>query len=193
MRHALLFTVVALTWASVETIHAQEPVGTSSPFSRQALLRALPPDAAAGSVKLDPRTNWARVRELRPSTEIFLTTRGASTRKYRFVAADDASVTLVDLEGGRTTLSVARDEVMQVSRLTGQTGSVAGAAIGAGGGFLLGFLSASALAYKDCGGGCGDEQFLMGVSLVGMPIGGAVLGYKLPGGNRELRTIYLRP
>lgn len=191
MRLLLFFTALALCGASVETVEAQEPVGTPSLFSRQALLQALPPDASTVGGQLDPRNSWARVRELRPSTEVFLTTRGASTKRYRFLSADDASMTV---EGGTGVLRVARDEVMEVKRWVGRKGPVAGAAIGAGGGLLLGFFTAAALAYKDCGGGCGDEQFLMGVSLVGMPIGGAVLGYSLAGGGRrELRTIYLRP
>ena len=111
------------------------------------------------------------------------------------VSVDDASLTVVDLEAaGQPTLRIPRDDVMQIARFAGRKGSVTGAAIGAGGGLLLGFLTAAAIAYKDCGGGCGDEKFMMGVSLVGMPIGGAVLGYSLGGGGRrELRTIYLRP
>jgi hypothetical protein len=94
---------------------------------------------------------------------------------------------------GQAAVRVDREDVLTVSRWDGHGGSVPGAIVGAGAGLLLGFFTAAGLAYKDCGGGCGGEQFLMGVSLVGMPIGGAVLGYKLPGGKREMKTIYLRP
>jgi hypothetical protein len=193
MRCTLLFTFVALCCAPVETVNAQEPLGTRSLFSSEALLRALPPDSPSSGRQLDPRSSWAQVRDLRPSTQIFLTARGASPRKCRLLAADDASVTVEDLETSGPPLTVARDDVIKVSRWVGRDGSVAGAAIGAGGGFLLGLLSTVALAEKTCGGGCGGEQFLMVASLVGMPIVGAMLGYKVPGGNRELRTIYLKP
>jgi hypothetical protein len=163
-------------------------------FSKQALSRALPPSTSIGEPQVDSRTNWDRVLELRPSTEILLNTRAASNKRCRLVSADAASVTVVDVEAhGQPTLRVAREDVVQVSRWVGRGGSVPGAIVGAGAGFLLGFFTAAGLAYKDCGGGCGDEQFLMGVSLVGMPIGGAVLGYKLPGGKREIRTIYQKP
>ena len=33
----------------------------------------------------------------------------------------------------------------------------------------------------------------MALSLVALPIGGGLLGYKLPGGNRTLTTVYVRP
>jgi hypothetical protein len=193
MRCTLLFTIVALSYASVETVNAQEPVGTRSLFSSEALLRALPSDNPSSGRQLDPRTNWARVRELRPSTQIFLTARGASARKCRLLAADDASVTVEDLDTAGPPLIVARDDVMKVSRWVGRQGSIAGAALGAGGGFLLGLYTATALAHKQCGTGCGDEGILIGLSLVGMPIGGAMLGYRVHSGNRELRTIYLKP
>ena len=67
-----------------------------------------------------------------------------------------------------------------------------GAAVGVGAGVLAGFVTALNLAYKQCGTSCSDEKGLMALSLVGMPIGGGWLGYKLPGGNRALTTIYKR-
>src|SRR5688572_33415285 len=89
MRHTLLFTLVAL-FLTVGTANAQDAIATPSLFSREALSRALPPDTAAAGTQLDPRTNWARVRELRPSTEILLSVRGASTKRCRLLSVDDA-------------------------------------------------------------------------------------------------------
>jgi hypothetical protein len=191
MRRTIAFTLVAVCWAG--TLHAQEPLGARSIFSKEALVRALPPDSSIGERQVDPRTNWDRVRDLRPSTEILLSTQDASNQRCRFLSADDTAVT-VDMEGaGQAAVRVPREDVTQISRWVSHAGSVPGAIVGAGGGLLLGFFTAAGLAYKDCGGGCGDEQFLMGASLVGMPIAGAVLGYMLPGGKREIRTIYLKP
>ena len=65
-------------------------------------------------------------------------------------------------------------------RTAGKTrGSVAGGIGGAAGGLLLGGRLALGLAYKDCGGDCGDEKALMGLAVVGLPIAGAILGYRL--------------
>jgi hypothetical protein len=191
----ILITSVAVCCIAVESIKAQEPASAGALFSRAALLRALPPDTSYRVGQLDPRTNWARVRELRAPVEIFLTAADGSTRRYRFVSADDVSVTVVDPEGsGRQGVRIARSDVAQVRQIVGHQGSVAGAALGAGGGLALGFFTATMIAYKPCGVSCDGEGFLMGLSLVGMPIGGAVLGYSLlPGGHRDFSTIYLKP
>jgi hypothetical protein len=194
MRPTLLFIVVAFCCASVGTTRAQQPSRTQSMFSNEALVRALPPDSAPGPGQVDSPTRWDRVRTLRRSTEIFVTTRDAHAKKSRFLSADDRSVTVVDVETlGRPTVQIARDEVMEISCWVCRPGSVAGAIAGAGGGFLLGFVTSVGLANKMCGSSCGDEQVLMAASLIGMPIAGAVLGYGPSAGKRQFRTIYLRP
>ena len=53
-----------------------------------------------------------------------------------------------------------------------------GAIIGAAGGFYMGMASAMNLAFKQCGRSCDDEGVLIALSLVGLPIGGGILGYK---------------
>jgi hypothetical protein len=42
---------------------------------------------------------------------------------------------------------------------------------------VAGFYLAPYFAMKPCGGSCGDERFLFAASLVGLPVGGALLGY----------------
>ena len=56
---------------------------------------------------------------------------------------------------------------------------------------MAGSLIALELGYQQCGDSCSDEKFLMGLSIVGIPVAGGFLGYWLPGGNRM--TIYERP
>ena len=102
-------------------------------------------------------------------------------------------MTIVDLESpNRATLRVARTDVSEIKRWTGRRGSPLGAVIGAALGIGFGTASALHLAFKQCGGSCADEKLLIAVSLVGMPIAGGFLGYRLPGGNRTLTTIYVR-
>lgn len=74
-------------------------------------------------------------------------------------------------------LRVPRQSVVSVARPW--KGSLAGGIGGAAGGLGLGFLTALKLAFKQCGGSCGDEKFLIGLSLVGMPIAGGLAGAKL--------------
>jgi len=166
---------------------AQERIFSSDAI--RAALREMP----APVQFLDPRTDWDNVRRIPKSSPLVVYTRN-SARKSQFVSADATGLTVIDVEASaRPTLRIDRADVTEVSRVVGRKGSVAGAIAGAAAGFGLGLYAATRLAYKQCGGGCGDERLLMGLSLVGFPIGGAALGYALPGGNRGLEKIYIAP
>ena len=52
-----------------------------------------------------------------------------------------------------------------------------GAAVGATAGIVVGMLTAPYWMMKQCGRSCGDEGFMLGVSLVGLPVAGALVGY----------------
>ena len=60
--------------------------------------------------------------------------------------------------------------------------SKVGAVVGATAGIVVGMLTAPYWMMKQCGGSCGDEGFMLGVSLVGLPLAGALVGY-LPRGE----------
>jgi hypothetical protein len=172
---------------------AQDADRTRPVFTRDAITRALSDATVVIASAQDPRADWARVRQL-AQQEIVLHTVGAQPRACRVVAVDDTGLTVVDTEGSnRMPRRVGRADVTEIRRWTGRRGSVVGAVIGAGAGAFLGVVTALNLAVKDCGGGCGDEKFLMGVSLVGMPLAGGWLGYKLPSGSRTLTTVYVKP
>lgn len=75
---------------------------------------------------------------------------------------------------------IERDDVLQVEGPTRARGSVAGAVIGAGGGFLLGSLAFVAQGLRDdCFGGCGASNALAVMALVGLPVAGGILGYRI--------------
>lgn len=192
MKFVLCLWVLALC-AMGAPARAQEPGTPSRLFSDSAIARAV----AAIPVEIqqiDPRADWSRVVRLSASTPIVLRTRAGTSKRCRFVSADAATLTVVDLEDpSAPTLRVARDDVEEIMQRTGRRGSRLGAAIGVGAGVFLGVGSAIALAYKDCGGNCADEKFLIGLSLIGMPVAGGFAGYYLPGDGRKLTTVYLRP
>ena len=73
----------------------------------------------------------------------------------------------------------ARDKVVAASELGDQARVRPNPQLTIGaGGFVLGYVSALHLAYKQCNGSCGDEKALMALSLVGFPIAGGWLGYQ---------------
>ena len=98
----------------------------------------------------------------------------------------DHAVKLADVVG------VPRDDVVEI-RGTVRRGSVVGAVLGASAGGVIGFFSAMSLAFKQCGGSCSDEQTLMMLSLVGLPVGGGLLGYYGGGRTSAPVTIYRAP
>lgn len=77
---------------------------------------------------------------------------------------------------GEVLQTIPRRAVREI-RLERQRGSKVGAAVGATAGIVAGLLTAPYWMMKQCNGSCGDEQFMLGVSLVGLPIAGAVVGY----------------
>lgn len=87
---------------------------------------------------------------------------------------------------------VPRKDVVVIKTPPRRRGSLIGAAIGAAGGFVLGYASAVRLAYKQCNGSCSDEQALMALSLVGLPIAGGWLGYQANSRTTE-DVIYRAP
>jgi hypothetical protein len=192
MKPGLSFAVFVLWLAGGMAAMAQAPGSARPVFTRQAITAALSQVTATIAAPQDSSYDWSRLRQL-TKIEVVLFAQGLAGRRCRIVAVDDAALTVVVLESpNRTTLRIPRTDVNEIRQWTGRRGSLLGAVIGAAGGFVLGYASAIALADKPCGGSCADEKILIGASLVGMPIAGGLLGYRLPGGNRTLTTIYLK-
>lgn len=82
--------------------------------------------------------------------------------------------------------TIPRGDVREI-RIERTRGSKVGAAAGATAGIVVGLLTAPYWMMKQCGGSCGDEQLMLGVSLVGLPLAGALVGY-MPG--REEVIVY---
>jgi len=138
---------------------------TIQSLSHDALHRAFQ-SAGGRAVELLPVTG---------SRNVAVVDSTATVRERLLRTGDRASlVRLTDHHPSSATSSFAP---VQVRRRGSRTGAIVGAALGG----LAGFYMMVALAEKQCGVSCSDEQFLMGVSLVGMPIAGAIVGYYLPG------------
>jgi hypothetical protein len=77
---------------------------------------------------------------------------------------------------GEVVQTIPRSAVREI-RLERTRGSKIGAAVGATAGTVAGLLTAPYWMMKQCNGSCGDEQFMLGASLVGLPVAGALVGY----------------
>lgn len=161
-------------------------------FSDLALQRALrTADVPLG--QLDPRLNWSRLTKLARNTRVVVVLEGQlSPLAGRLTQVDDTGLSIRLSSTGQIE-RVPRPQVLEVRAATHLRGSRVGAVIGGAAGGVLGFLTAINLAFRDCGGDCGDDKLLIGLSLVGMPVGGALVGYFAFGHSGGLDTIYLRP
>jgi hypothetical protein len=75
-------------------------------------------------------------------------------------------------------VTVPRQDVLQISRHE-KRGSGWGALAGGIAGFVVGARLGVSLGFKQCGNSCDDEKLLMGLSLIGLPIGAGALGYQV--------------
>jgi hypothetical protein len=82
------------------------------------------------------------------------------------------------VETAEVIVRIRRADVLVVAEPPKKRGTALGAIIGGAGGFLIGFGLAVAIATENqCGASCNDEEALMALSVVGIPIAGGVLGY----------------
>ena len=158
MKPRLSFALFVLWLAGGTAAMAQVPGSARPVFTRQALT-ALAHVTATIAAPQDPRYDWSRLRQL-TNIDIVLFAQGLAGRRCRIVAVEDAVLTVVDLESpNRATLRIPRTDVSEIRQWTGRRRSRLGPVLGAAGGFALGFAAAIALADKQCGGSCADEEF----------------------------------
>ncbi len=103
-----------------------------------AALRESTRMASASQDRFDD-SNWLRIRQLAPGTEVIVTIRGSRAERRVFSSADASHLTVAD-PSGRTT-SLARGDVVEVRgpvRTRSWLGGLVGAAIGVAGGYAVG-------------------------------------------------------
>ena len=152
-------------------------------------LAALPRDVSAVVQSEDRKYGWSGVTGLAPGTKILVEVRGGLAASRIFVKADDSELIVRDLD---VLQRIPRPDIVAITMPPQRRGSLIGAAIGAGGGFILGFASAVHFAYKQCNGSCSDEKAFMALSLVGFPVAGGLLGYQVNARTTQ-RVIYRAP
>jgi len=162
---------------------------SQSLFSGPALHRALA--TVEGRTLQSPADEWQRVRRLPVGSTVTVSATGRSAVSGQFMSADVEGITVVPL-GSSTPLTIRRDAVVEVIARVPHRGSKLGAVVGVGAGALVGFMSAVSLSDRDCGGNCADEKFLIGASLIGIPVAGGLIGYYAFHGRPKVETVYRR-
>ena len=162
-------------------VQAQQPAATG-PLMRAAQevswLETARGNAATAGQTENRSTSWSRVIGLAPETKVLVEVRGAAAASRIFVRADESELIVKTPELPDVLQRLPRQDIVAIKTPPRRHGSKIGAAIGAAGGFVLGYAAAVQLAYKQCNGSCSDEKALMALSLVGLPIAGGWLGYQ---------------
>lgn len=136
------------------------------------LILAIP---AMGQV---PAEGWERVQGLAAGQEVMVETVGGERITGKLSAATANSLVVGAAKGEKR---VGREEVRAVTRRVAPARRKLYAGLGAAGGFVASAASAGLLLYRNCYDGCpGNSAAIWGV-LVGAPIGGGVLGYRMAG------------
>lgn len=191
---------IAATPFLVLTMLLPLPVQAQQPAAAGPLMRAAhqvswletAPGNVATAVQTEHRsTTWSRVIALAPGTKILVEARGAAPVPRTFVAADESELVVKAPESPDVLQRFSRQDIVAIKAPPRRHGSKIGAAIGAAGGFVLGYAAAVNLAYKQCNGSCSDEKALMALSLVGLPIAGGWLGYQAK--SRTTEDVIYRP
>jgi hypothetical protein len=166
---AILFTT---------SLHAQSAGPLMRAVHEASWLESARGNVGAAVQTEDRSKSWSRVIGLAPGTKILVEVRSAAAATRVFVRADESELIVKAPELSDVLQRLSRQDIVAIKTTPRRHGSKIGAAIGAAGGFVLGYAAAVQLAFKQCNGSCSDEKALMALSLVGLPIAGGWLGYQ---------------
>jgi hypothetical protein len=140
---------------------------------------------------------WAAVTNVEPGTRILVTITGIGSIPRRLVSSDGTGIVVTsDIDtANQTAERVLRADIVEIKLpAENQRSSVIGAAAAAGLSFaLIAMPLAIGLGTEvECQPNCGGVKALIGLALVGIPLGAGYVTYKAIG-RRPERTIYRAP
>jgi hypothetical protein len=137
------------------------------------------------------RQDWQAVMQLPAAANVRVQTKDKHKKTGWFVAATD---TEVKLEDDGEIFTFRRDEIKKLWQLRepNRTKQRIFSGIGTGAGLIAGVLTATSLGFKQCGGSCNDERVGIYAAMIGLPVAGGVIGYKLAGNGKPM-LVYAAP
>jgi len=185
MKTAILVVLVLSLVTSVVPVAAQDRfVSAPGPIASSITSEAARIAASQTKAEADDLA-WASLQKIDRDTEVDVLDRAGTVTRGRLAEVDGASVRLLD---GVLSTRIARRDVVEISTPRGG-GSSPGAAGGVALGILAGLAITAAIASSPCGGSCGGEKILMGVTMVGLPVGLGFAGYHAANRTKS-RVIY---
>ena len=135
--------------------------------------------------------DWQAVMQLPAAANVRVETKDKHKKTGWLVAATDTSVKLED-DGEIFTYQ--RDEIKKLWQLRepNRTKQRIFSGIGMVAGTFAGILAGTSIGLRQCGGSCNDEKVGVYAAVIGLPVAGGVIGYKLAGNGKPV-LVYAVP
>ena len=137
------------------------------------------------------KQDWQAVQQLPAAVNVRVQTKEGKKKTGWLVAVTD---TAVKLEDDGEIFVFQHDEIKNLWRLRepNRTKQRIFSGIGTGAGLMAGVLASVSLGFKQCGGSCNGERVGIFAAMVGLPVAGGVVGYKLAGNGKPVLIIMPR-
>ena len=147
--------------------------------------------ALTANAQTTANQDWQSVQQLPAAAGILVQTKAGKKKTGWLVAATD---TEVKLEDDGDIFSFQRDEIKKLWHLRepNRTKQRIFSGIGVAAGTFAGLLIGVNLGFKQCGGSCNEEKVGAFAAIVGLPVAGGVIGYKLAGNGKPV-LVYAVP
>ena len=147
--------------------------------------------ATMANAQTTDQPDWQAVMQLPAAVNVRVQTKDGHKKTGWLVAATE---TQVKLEDDGEIFSFTRDEIKKLWQLRepNRTKQRIFSGIGTAAGTFAGLLVGTSLGFRQCGGSCNDEKVGVYAAIIGLPVAGGVIGYKLAG-NGKPRLVYAAP
>jgi hypothetical protein len=137
------------------------------------------------------KQDWQAVMQLPAAVNIRVETKDKHKKTAWLVAATD---TEVRLEDDGEIFTYRRDEIKKLWQLRepNRTKQKIFSSIGLTAGMFAGIVIGTGLGLRHCGRSCNEEKVGALAAIIGLPVAGGVIGYKLAGNGKPV-LVYLAP
>ncbi len=147
--------------------------------------------AVLANAQTTDKQDWQAVMQLPAAANVRIETKDKHKKTAWLVAATDTEVMLED-DGEIFTYR--RDEIKKLWQLRepNRTKQRIFSGIGMVAGTFAGILAGTSIGLRQCGGSCNDEKVGVYAAVIGLPVAGGVIGYKLAGNGKPV-LVYAVP
>ena len=147
--------------------------------------------ALTANAQAADKQDWQAVMQLPAAVNVRVETKDKHKKTAWLVAATD---TEVKLEDDGEVFTFQRDAIKKLWQLRepNRTKQRIFSSIGTTAGFIAGIVIGTSLGLRQCGRSCNEEKVGGMAAIIGLPVAGGVIGYKLAGNGKPV-LVYAAP